>query len=278
MKYIIKYGEYDDHLLLSIVNLFHDSFPWTDKFTKEYLIWQYLDNPNGTVVSYNAWTQEGELAAHYAAIPIKMIIGGQEEYGLLSLNTATHPEHQGQGLFVKLASATYDFAKENGYKFVIGVANENSTHGFLKRLGFELIAPLDVKIGFGDAYVNTIPDGMNRVKYDGNYLSWRLRCPQYSYTAKDGTIYGSIDKPLFHTAVAKMPEGIAATDLGLKKTLNIFNLYIGLGTKLGGFYFNLPKFVKRSPFNLIFKDLTNGGLPKITKDNIFFQLLDYDVA
>ena len=68
-------------------------------------------------------------------------------------------------------------------------------------------------------------------------------------------------------------------DMGLSKAFDLFNIYVGLGVeKKGGIYFNLPKFVKRSPFNLIFKDLTAGQLPEITKDNIFFQLLDYDVA
>lgn len=276
--YVIKYGEYDAAVFEKVVGLFRHSFPNSNKFTKEYLIWQYLDNPNGTVVSYNAWTPEGDLVAHYAAIPIKMVIGGYEEQGLLSLNTATHPEHQGRGLFVRLASATYEYAKENGYKFVIGVANGNSTHGFLKRLGFELIAPLDVKVGWGNAYANGVTDGVNHIKYDRETLLWRLRCPQYTYTAKAGTIYGNIDKPFFHTSVAKIPEGINPAELGLKKTFDIFNLYVGIGAKLGGCYFTLPKIVKRSPFNLIFKDLTNGELPRITKDNIFFQLLDYDVA
>ena len=76
-----------------------------------------------------------------------------------------------------------------------------------------------------------------------------------------------------------MPKGKSAKDLGLTKTFDVFNIYIGLGVNTNnGFYFNLPKFIKRSPFNLIFRDLTNGELPKLNPDNIFFTLLDYDVA
>ena len=41
---------------------------------------------------------------------------------------------------------------------------------------------------------------------------------------------------------------------------------------------NVPKFIRPSPFNLIFMDLTEGKLPKVTKENIFFQLFDFDVA
>jgi hypothetical protein len=278
-KYKIIYGEYDDSLLKKVVDLFTDTFYWTKKFTMEYLRWQYIDNPNGKVVSYNAFAENGELAAHYAAIPIYMLIDGKKERGLLSLNTATHPNHQGHRLFTRLADETYNYASENGYKFVIGVANANSTHGFLKYLKFDFVAPLEFKIGIGDIFKDSIPDNLNRVLYDKETLLWRLKCPEYKYTTAGNTIHSSRPEPLFHTSVAKMPDGMTRDLLGLKKTFDVFNIYIGLGANTkNGLYFNLPKFIKRSPFNLIFRDLTGGELPKITKDNIFFQLLDYDVA
>ncbi len=278
-NYTIQFGEYDDTLLKKVVNLFADTFYWTKKFSMKYLTWQYLNNPNGKVVSFNAFAENGDLAAHYATIPIYMFIAGKKEKGLLSLNTATHPNHQGHRLFTTLAEKTYNYAAENNYKFVIGVANANSTHGFLKYLKFSLIAPLEFKIGVGDIFKSPIPENLNRVCYDKMTLEWRLQCPEYKYSAAGNTIYSSRPEPLFHTSVAKMPEGITREELGMKKTFDIFNIYIGLGANTkNGFYFNLPKFIKRSPFNLIFRDLTDGTLPKITKENIFFQLLDYDVA
>ena len=278
-NYIIEFGEYDNALLQKVVNLFTDTFYWTKKFSMKYLKWQYLDNPNGKVVSFNAFAENGELAAHYATIPINMMIAGKKEKGLLSLNTATHPNHQGHRLFTLLSDETSKYAARNGYKFVIGVANANSTHGFLKYLGFYMVAPLEFKIGMGDIFKSPIPENLNRVIWDKETLLWRLKCPEYKYSAAGNTIHGCRPEPLFHTNVAKIPEGISRDMLGVKKTFDLFNIYIGLGVNTkNGLYFNLPKFIKRSPFNLIFKDLTGGTLPKITKDNIFFQLLDYDVA
>ena len=52
-------------------------------------------------------------------------------------------------MFTILAERTYQYAAENGYRFVIGVANAQSTHGFIKNLDFKLIGPLDFKIGLG---------------------------------------------------------------------------------------------------------------------------------
>lgn len=279
MDYKIEFcSEYSSVALKQLVGLMNASFPDCE-FKEDYYGWQYMDNPLGRVVSYNAYTEDGDLAAHYAAIPIKMVLEGKEEIGLLSLNTATHPAHQGKRLFTKLADLTYKKAVELGYKFVIGVANANSTHGFLKYLNFYLVAPLEFKVGMGDVfkYANSVEK--NKVYYDESILKWRLSNPEFKYTYGGHSIYGERKEPLFHTSVAYLPETIDKEQLGLRRSFDVFNIYVGLGLeKKGGIYFDLPKFIKRSPFNLIFRDLTDGSLPKITKDNVFFQLLDYDVA
>lgn len=278
-EYRITEAVFDDNGLEAVAGLMKAAFPKATKYNAAYLRWQYLGNPCGRPVSFNAFAEDGTLAAHYAAIPVKMVIGGNVEEGLLSLNTATHPAHQGRRLFTTLASKTFESAAEKGYKFVVGVANANSTPGFLKHLGFYLVSPLTFKFGIGDIYKGGVPDGLARVFYDDETLDWRLACPEFSYSARGNTIYGSRPEPLFQTAVAAIPEGKSGKELGLKKPSDLFNLYIGIGANPGkGLYFNIPRFVKRSPFNLIFKDLTQGGLPKMTADGIFFQLLDFDVA
>lgn len=281
MNYKIEIGDYSTPRSITQLRELFDATYGVDKAIKlssEFLKWQYLDNPNGKVVSFNAWAEDGEMAGHYATIPVKMMLGGKVEMGLLSLNTATHPKHQGKGLFTKLANATYDYAKENGYKFVIGVANANSTHGFLKKLRFYLVAPLEVKVGMGNPFANVDMTEKNHCYYDQETLKWRLACPSFSYTYKGNAILGSRNEPCFKTCVAPMPTGIDVKALELKSEGSLFRLYVGLGIKTSGMYVNLPKFIKRSPFNLIFRDLTDGELPKLTTENIVFTLMDYDVA
>ena len=55
-----------------------------------------------------------ELAAHYVVLPIRAAVGGQPVAAALSLNTATHPDYQRRGLFVRLAEATYEMARGAG--------------------------------------------------------------------------------------------------------------------------------------------------------------------
>ena len=278
-EYSFKYGIYDSAMIDKVVTLFTKAFYWTNKFSKEYLEWQYLKNPNGTVVSFNAFSEDGTLAAHYAAIPVKMRLNGKEEIGLLSVNTATHPNHQGKKLFTRLATKAYKYAQENGYKFIVGVANANSTHGFLKHLGFYLVSPLEFKVGFGNIFKKGIYENKNRFSYDLETLQWRIHCPAYDYYTSKGILYSNRPEPFFHSCVALLPDGVDGKTLNLQRDNNIFNIYVGLGVQpKSGLYFNIPKFIKRSPFNLVFKDLTGGSLPVLTSENIFFQLLDFDVA
>ena len=197
MSYRIEWcNDYTKERLKQLVGLMNASFP-DCKFKEEYYKWQYMENPNGRVVSFNAYAEDGQLAAHYAAIPIKMILDGKEELGLLSLNTATHPNHQGKRLFTTLADKTYEKAAELGYKFVIGVANANSTHGFLKYLGFYLVAPLEFKVGIGDIFKYADHIDKNRVYYDTDSLKWRLNNPEFKYSYGGHSIYGNRKEPLY---------------------------------------------------------------------------------
>ena len=107
-------------------------------YEKSFLEWQYEQNPIGKAIGFNAFFED-KLVAHYAAIPINCLISGVVTKGLLSINTKTDSAHQGKGLFTLLAEETYSFAKELGFHFIVGVANDNSVYGFTKKLSFQLV-------------------------------------------------------------------------------------------------------------------------------------------
>lgn len=272
--YRIEKVETGDAALQEVTNLLNLCFPKsTDIETFEYVKWEYAKNPVGKIVGFNAYSGD-VLAAHYVAMPIYYNIEGKKTLGLLSLNTATHPDHRGKRLFTILAERTYQYAAENGFKFVIGVANANSTHGFIKHLKFKLIGPLTFKVGVGsNIYQNK--EYIFKRYWDKELLDWRLKNPSYKYF-KNGDVVVSPIKPGFKKLVYHDIEGYASLS---KLYGRPFNLYIGFGADLSkGIYSGIPKFIEHSPFNLIFRDLTEGSLPEVTKDNILFELIDFDVA
>lgn len=251
-------------------------FTDTNKFTVDFLNWQYAQNPMGKVVGYDAYF-ENELAGHYVTIPVLYTLNGEQKKGLLSLNTATHPKHQGKGLFTQLATKTYEMASNMGYEFVIGVANQNSTHGFLKKLGFYLIAPLDVKIGMGKINLEN-----NHSKYKWKSLwnkesmSWRLSNPAITYFKQNKILLAHTGKMGIHAVMAQS-KLIAENNSPKTKSFAPFKTWIGIADQknLGMFYFTLPNKLKPSPLNLIFKDL-KGNLPFLKKEDVCFDLLDFD--
>lgn len=236
----------------------------------------YLNNPMGKVISFNAFYGE-ELVAHYACIPYKMEIAGRVVTGLYDTATVTHPDHRGKGLFKKLAKTTYDYAKEQGYEFVLGVANANSFPGYMKYFPFTFVGQLEVKMGFG---TKIICEGEKtfRVYWDKESFNWRINVCNANYSRKNDSLvgkYNSLVQTYMGSYSDSFLKGTAVQDKhwGFRP-----KLYVGMGAKFKSMYLGVPKFIKRSPFNLIFLDLTDGKLPQVTKNNIFFQLFDFDVA
>ena len=274
MDYRIEQFKTDDNSILEIQHLLQLVFEKNAaKFSFEYLKWQYVENPAGPVIGFNAY-KDDVLAAHYETVPVYMNIYGEKTLGLLSKDTATHPDHRGKHLFTLLAERTYQYASENGYKFVIGVANANSTPGFIKHLSFKLIGPLDFKIGIGNKIYPQREYTFSRY-WNKEMMDWRLKNPSMKYYKNGDNIVSPI-KVGFKKLVCHNGADLVSLS---KLLLRPLNLYVGFGADLGkGLYVNLPKFVERSPFNLIFRDLTGDTLPEMNKENVLFELIDFDVA
>lgn len=245
-------------------------------FKKESFYHWYIDNPVGKVLSFNAFDKD-KMVAHYACIPTKMNIEGRIVRGIKSMATVTHPDYRGKGLFKQLAKLTYDYAKEQGFEFVIGVANANSFPGFMKYFPFTFVSQLKVKMGFG---CNIKPDGEKTFStyWDAETLNWRMTCCKADYSRKGNSLLGQYNS-MVQTFMGTFPDNVLSLSNSKDKEWGIRpKLYVGLGAKIKSPYLTVPRFIKRSPFNLIFMDLTGGNLPVMTKDNVFFQLFDFDVA
>lgn len=254
--------------LLSLV------FPETNKYTAAFLDWQYAQNPDGPVRGMDAFLGT-TLAAHYVTIPLNAVMQGKTYRGLLSLNTATHPQHQGKKLFTRLAELTYEAAALDGFDFVIGVANANSTPGFIRKLGFTLIAPLDVKIGVGKFPVPTAAFSGFEAVHTPAKISWKLQQPGNAYYVVKGGEHPVLYTPTSYPAIdAQM--GVITSPHQPKSFGKPVTLWIGLDPTVSApmRFVNLPERFKPSPLNLIFKSL--NGMPVPSKQEIRFGLMDFD--
>lgn len=278
MDYEIKQILFDDGdtSLKQLVDLQNIVYEGKHTFTIGGFRQWYLNNPNGKVISFNAFCGE-ELVAHYACIPYKMQIDGRIVTGLFDMATVTHPNHRGKGLFKKLAQTTYDYAKEQGFEFVLGVANANSFPGYMKYFPFTFVGQLDVKMGLGTR-IKCDGEKTYSVYRDTEIFNWRLNTCRANYSRKENVLLGHYNSVVQTFMGSYSNSFLNETNAQDKHWGFRPKLYVGLGAKFNSLFIKVPKFLKHSPFNLIFLDLTNGKLPPITKDNIFFQLFDFDVA
>lgn len=186
-------------------------------FSYEYLEWLYFSAPDGHHIPSD-YFEDGELLGHYTVVPQAWRFGREIKSLALSLNTAVHEKARGKGLFTKQAEESYAKAAEQGVQAIIGVANANSTPGFLRRLGFKLVCPLPViagavfPMGRGDAVSHrATPQFLQSQEFNaictaieagqamtgtiqnwtGDKLRWRLSSPRAKYavhTHRTGTL------------------------------------------------------------------------------------------
>lgn len=278
MEYTIRQLQFDEWRIASqqIVDLQNVVYEGKHLFTANGFEQWYLKNPMGKVISFNAYYGD-LLVAHYACIPYKMEISGRIVLGLLDIATVTHPDHRGKGLFKKLAQTTYDYAKAHGFEFVLGVANANSYPGYMKYFPFTSVGQLEVKVGLG-TNVECDGDKEFKVYWDKESFNWRLNTSKANYRRKGDAVLGKYNS-FIQTFMGSFPSCfLSESEVQVSNWGYRPKLYVGLGAKFKSKYVDVPQIIKRSPFHLIFLDLTEGNLPQVTKDNIFFQLIDFDVA
>lgn len=104
-----------------------------------YFKWKYLDNPAGNAISFVA-RHKGMIAAFYGVIPEYYLVNGHKEIIHQSMDTMTHPDHRGKGLFPLLAKATFAHLREqSGRIHVIGYPGPTSYGGFVNKLQWRCI-------------------------------------------------------------------------------------------------------------------------------------------
>jgi len=272
---------YTERALDEYAELFAQCFPGTSHFTRAYLAWLYAANPDGNALGFDAWADDGTLAAHYVCIPAKARVEGQEVSVLLSLNTATRPQFQGKGLFTKLAALTFEAGAATGYDGVYGVANANSTPGFIRKLGFQLVRPLEAMVGVGKLGTGPIPANLSFERmWSDSALAWRCSSPINRIQCRArGTVWQFHARALTMVpAYAELDRGIGLQAVDSGAPLTPLRLFLGLVPDQArglATYASIPVRMRPSPLNLIYRSFS----PRVTELDpalIRFSFLDFD--
>lgn len=116
-----------------------------EEVSMQFLEKKYNTDPFGAInIGYIAYHNTGEPAAYYGVFPCKAVLEGEVHLCAQSGDTMTHPDHRGKGLFIRLAKATYELARESGIQFIFGFPNSNSYPGFVNKLGWTHLENLNI--------------------------------------------------------------------------------------------------------------------------------------
>lgn len=245
---------------------------------RAYLPWLYGKNPEGLPVGYDALFR-GKVVAHYITIPKHLAIEGVSCPALLSLNTVTHPDHRGKGLFPQLAEKTYETAcHERKIDWVVGVSNQMSTKGMVTKLGFTHMGHLEARLGIGPLPSWRDEQPQLACGRSHEFMKWRLGRPQAGYVlGPEQTIWRHTGRyGIFANLGSQWQPDFEP--LPAMKAVNPVRLWIGLGRAFDrlSLYRNLPLALRPAPLALILRSLK--GTPfAFDQRSLHFELIDFDV-
>jgi GNAT superfamily N-acetyltransferase len=273
----------DDESLEKCARLFAICFPKANHLSADYLRWMYRDNPRGQVVGFNA-VDKGEYVGHYACLPCEIMLDGRAQRSLLAILSTTHPDYQGQGLFPRLAERTYAEYDHEKFACVYGVGNANSTPSLVKKIGFQLVSPLEVKVGIGASKVNwdtvTTNSQFRRI-WTYEDLQWRAANQVNPVTIArnsqgDTVLNANSINSMIKVMSPVLVEGEVPQDLPRESLLPKLSMgFFPKGAARLPLYLPLPDALKPSPLNMVYKPL-HSDISQLNPEELMFGFQDFD--
>jgi len=140
---VVRPARVDDHA--AIVELAGAALGWRpDEPNADLFRWKHVDGAFGPS---HLWVAEadGRLAAFRAMLRWRFRWAGDEVEAVRAVDTATHPDHQGRGLFRRLTLHAVEQLTAEGTAFVFNTPNANSRPGYLT-MGWRTVGRVPVGV------------------------------------------------------------------------------------------------------------------------------------
>ena len=108
--------------------------------------WKHLDNPFGPSPTLLA-EEDDKLIGLRAFLRWEFEAKGKTYRACRAVDTATHPDYQGKGIFKTLTNKLVDQVAASGVDFIYNTPNKKSTPGYLK-MGWQKWGKLPLKLQF----------------------------------------------------------------------------------------------------------------------------------
>jgi GNAT superfamily N-acetyltransferase len=136
-----------DEDLPQILELLQSSLGWVpnEQYAAFYR-WKHHENPFGRSPAWVA-VDDGRVVALRVWLRWRFVRSGHRWEAVRAVDTATHPDYQGRGIFRRLTTSSLEKLHEEGFAHVFNTPNEQSRPGYLK-MGWEEVGKLPVAVRF----------------------------------------------------------------------------------------------------------------------------------
>jgi GNAT superfamily N-acetyltransferase len=139
----LQIREYRDADEPAVLELLQASLGWVpDAQYGQFFAWKHRENPFGRSPAWVAVDGE-RIAGFRIFLRWEFERGGTVSRAVRAVDTATHPEYQGRGIFSRLTLYAVDELRRDGVAFVFNTPNDQSRPGYLK-MGWQPVARLPV--------------------------------------------------------------------------------------------------------------------------------------
>ena len=136
VSYVVRqYEVTDEDAVLRLLRITLGAGPIGQR-TAAFFRWKHLDNPFGPSLMLVA-DAGGEIIGLRAFMRWRFDAAGQDVRAVRAVDTATHPDHQGRGIFSRLTSEALDLLRGDT-DLIFNTPNEKSLPGYLK-LGWRIV-------------------------------------------------------------------------------------------------------------------------------------------
>lgn len=129
----------------AVLELLQASLGWVpDAQHGRFFAWKHRENPFGRSPAWVAVDGE-RIVGFRVFLRWEFMRGGEVVRAVRAVDTATHPDYQGRGIFSRLTLQALDELRAEGIAFVFNTPNDQSRPGYLK-MGWQPVARLPVLV------------------------------------------------------------------------------------------------------------------------------------
>lgn len=140
---VLAVRPYTDSDQVAVLELMQASLGWRrEDPNRAFFLWKHAENAYGRSPGWVA-VADGQVVGFRTFMRWEFERGGDVVRAVRAVDTATHPDHQGRGIFRTLTLQALDDLRREAVAFVFNTPNDSSRPGYLK-MGWQPVGRLPV--------------------------------------------------------------------------------------------------------------------------------------